>query len=224
MKRTAVVLLATMACAAGASQARGQLGFSAIKRPNIANIFHPVVGAGTAYEETKKDGKKSSIEMSIVGSEMVGTQQGYWMEVGHAGSSAEQVTYGKMLVTPADFVFHKMIFVMPGSTQPMEMDMDGAKSHRDNLDKKLEKWHSVGNESITVPAGTFSCEHWTKDEGKGDVWVSSKVSPMGMVKMVDENETMVLTRLISDAKTHITGTPVKFDPQTLRQQMGQKPQ
>jgi hypothetical protein len=75
-----------------------------------------------------------------------------------------------------------------------------------------------------VPAGTFSCEHWTKDEGKGDVWVSSKVSPMGMVKIVDENDTMVLTRLISDAKSHITGTPVKFDPQTFRQQKGQKPQ
>jgi hypothetical protein len=42
------------------------------------------------------------------------------MEVGHADSSTEQVTYGKMLVTPADFAFHKMIFGMPGSTQPME--------------------------------------------------------------------------------------------------------
>ena len=51
----------------------------------------------------------------------------------------------------------------------MEMDMDAAKSHRDTMDKDLEKWHTVGAESITVPAGTFSCEHCTKDEGKGDV-------------------------------------------------------
>src|SRR5882724_5842916 len=89
------------------------------------------------------------------------------------------------------------------------------------MNKDLEKWHSLGNESITVPAGTFSCEHWTKDEGKGDVWVSSKVSPMGMVKMVNDNETMVLTRVISDAKSHISGTPVKFDPQMFRQQRGE---
>jgi len=219
MKRKALVLLAAVACAAGAPQVRGQFGFSAIKRPNIASIFHPVVGAGTTYEETKKDGKKSTMEMSIVGSEMVGEQQGYGWRW-----DTRIVTYRKMLVTPADFAFHKMIFVMPGSTQPMEMDVDGAKSHRDNLDQKLEKWHSVGNESITVPAGTFSCEHWTKDEGKGDVWVSPKVSPMGMVKMVDENETMVPTKLISNATSHITGTPVKFDPQMFRQQKGQKPQ
>jgi len=58
MKRKALVLLAAVACAAGASQVRGQFGFSAVKRPNIANIFHPVVGAGSTYEETKKDGKK----------------------------------------------------------------------------------------------------------------------------------------------------------------------
>ena len=205
MKRAALILLAVMVGGVGASQVYAQFGFPSIKRPNIANIFHPVVGAGTVYEQTKKDGKKSTMEMSIVGSEMVGTQQGYWMEVGMGRTDAGQVTYGKML----------------GSTQAMEMDMDAGKSHRDSMDKNLEKWHSVGNESVTVPAGTFSCEHWTKDEGKGDVWVSSKVSPMGMVKMVDDNETMVLSKVLSDAKSHITGTPVKFDPQMMRQQ---KPQ
>ena len=221
MKRAALTLLAVMVCGVGASQVYAQFGFPSIKRPNIANIFHPVVGAGTVYEQTKKDGKKSTMEMSIVGSEMVGTQQGYWMEVGMGSTDAGQVMYGKMLVTPGDFAFHKMVFVMPGSTQAMEMDMDAGKSHRDSMDKNLEKWHSVGNESITVRAVTFSCEHWTKDEGKGDVWVSSKVSPMGMVKMVDDNETMVLSKVLSDAKSHITGTPVKFDPQMMRQQ---KPQ
>ena len=43
--------------------------------------------------------------------------------------------------------------------------------------------------------------------------------PMGMVKSVDNGETMVLTKVITSAKSHITGTPVKFDPQMMRQQM-----
>jgi hypothetical protein len=82
----------------------------------------------------------------------------------------------------------------------------------------------VGTESITVPAGTFSCEHWTKDDGKGDVWVSSKVSPLGIVKAVDSDQTMVLTKVTTDATSHITGTPVKFDPQMMMQQrMGKQP-
>jgi hypothetical protein len=224
MKNNILLLLATIFCPVGASPGYAQFGFTPIKRPNIANIFHPEVGVGAAYEQTNRDGKKSTMEMSIVGSEMVGTQQGYWMEVGTTGRNAQEVVYGKMLVTPDDFAFHKMVFMMPGSTQPMEMDMDATKSRSERLNKDLEKWHSIGTESITVPAGTFSCDHWTKDDGKGDVWVSSKVSPMGMVKSVDNGQTMVLTKVITGAKSHITGTPVKFDPQMMMQQMGkQKP-
>lgn len=222
MKKTAVVFLAGMACVSSSSQTYGQLGLTAIKRPNIANIFHPVEGVGTVYEETKKDGRKNTLEMAIVGSETIGAGKGFWMEVGH-GDSAGQLTYGKVLVTPGDFAFHKIVFLMPGSAQPMEMDMDSAKEHRESMNKNLEKWHSTGTEMVTVPAGTFSCEHWTKDTGKGDAWVSAKISPVGLVKMTDEDETMVLTKVVSDAKTHIAGTPVKFDPQMLRQQRGQKP-
>jgi len=46
---------------------------------------------------------------------------------------------------------------------------------------------------------------------------------MGMVKSVDNGETMILTKVITDVKSHIKGTPVKFDPQMMRQQMGKKP-
>jgi hypothetical protein len=225
MKRTILAVAVAAVCMGVAGSASAQLGgLTAFKRPNIANIFHPVVGEGAAYEQMDKQGRKSTMEMSIVGKEMVGTQDGYWMEVGHAAANQSgTLTYAKMLVTPADFAFHKMVMVMPGSTQPMEMDMDAAKSHRESMEKNMEKWHSVGTESITVPAGTFLCEHWTKDEGNGDVWVSSKISPMGMVKYVDNGDTMVLVKVISDAKTHISGTPAKFDPQMMmKQRMGQQ--
>jgi hypothetical protein len=93
---------------------------------------------------------------------------------------------------------------------------DKTKQHRD---EELEKWHQVGTETITVPAGTFSCAHWQKDEGKGDVWVSDKVSPFGMVKMVNEHETMTLTKVITDAKDHITGPVKTFDPEAMKRQM-----
>jgi hypothetical protein len=38
----------------------------------------------------------------------------------------------------------------------------------------VEKWHLAGSESITVPAGTFSCQHRKKDEGVGDVWLTTR--------------------------------------------------
>ena len=224
MKRTALLLLAAALCSTLAYRASAQFGFSPIKRPNIANIFHPVVGQGAAYDATDKGGKNSHMEMYVVEKEMVGTEQAYWLEVGHSQDASGTLTYGKMLVTPADFKFHKMVFVMPGQTQPMEMDMEHSRAGRDAMEEKLDKWHSVGTETITVPAGTFSCEHWSNDEGQGDIWVSSKISPMGMVKSIENGRTMVLTRIITDAKTKITGTPVKFDPKAMMQQRMQQRQ
>jgi hypothetical protein len=218
MKPKALLFAAALSAALAPSAPAQLANITAFKRPNIANIFHPVVGSGAAYEQTSELGAKSTVEMSVVDKEMVGTQQGYWMEVGHAAEDSGALTYGKMLVTPDDFAFHKMIFLMPGSSQPMEMDLDAQKSHRPDIKENLDKWHSVATESVTVPAGTFSCEHWKKDDGKGDAWVSSKVSPMSLVKYVDGGETMVLVKVISDAKTHITGTPVKFDPQMMMKQ------
>jgi len=93
------------------------------------------------------------------------------------------------------------------------------------MKEELEKWHKVGMEPVTVPAGTFLCQHWKKDSGVGDVWASDKVTPMGMVKSVQEHETMTLIKTISGATDHITGPVTKFDPQQMmRQRQQPKPQ
>jgi hypothetical protein len=86
------------------------------------------------------------------------------------------------------------------------------------------KWHKVGTETVTVPAGTFSCDHWTKDDGKGDVWASSKISPMGTVKEVSPGHTMVLVKVLTNVQDHITGTPIMMDPEHMMQQRMQQRQ
>jgi hypothetical protein len=51
------------------------------------------------------------------------------------------------------------------------------------------------------------------------------VGPWGLVKSENKDSTMVLTKVITDAKDHITGTPKKFDPmQMMRDRQGQQPQ
>jgi hypothetical protein len=83
----------------------------------------------------------------------------------------------------------------------------------------------VGTESITTSAGTFSCEHVRQKDGSSDVWISDKVSPWSLVKYQDSKSTMILTKVITDAKDRITGTPTKFDPmQMMRNHQGQQPQ
>jgi len=71
----------------------------------------------------------------------------------------------------------------------------------------------VGSETITVPAGTFDCEHYRKQTQGGpvDFWVSAKVSPYGTVKMTTGEMTMVLEKVLSNETSHIKGEPQKMN-------------
>ena len=138
------------------------------------------------------------------------------MEIGHVGKEGAGMMYSKVLVTK-DFQFTKIIFQQPG--QPaMEMPFDG-QTGRSHMKEEMAKWHQAGSETITVPAGTFSCMHWKNEDGTDEVWTSDKVTPMAMVKQVGKNRSMVLTKIITGATDHITGPVTKFDPKALQQQM-----
>src|SRR5271170_719373 len=222
MKRLHLLLVAAGLCLLVGTAVRAQMGMDMFKKPAIADLFKPVVGSGAVYE-TERDQKKSTIEMTVVGQESVDGKEGFCLEFGHSDQRTGTMVYAKMLVTKDDFQFHRMIFQQPGQP-PMEMPMNPSAQQRSHMSDEMEKWHKVGTESITVPAGTFDCEHWAKDDGKGDVWASSKVTPMSLVKEVTPTNTMVLVKVITDAKDHITGTPMKFDPEAMKRQMMQKQQ
>jgi hypothetical protein len=224
MKRWHATLVAAAVCLLAGSLLVGtashaQTGMEFFKKPAIADIFKPTVGGGAVYE-TERDQKKSTLEMTVVGQEAVNGKDGYWLEFGHADQSGV-MSYGKMLVTRDDFQFHRMIFQRPGQP-PMEMPMN-PNATQSRMTDEMEKWHKVGTETITVPAGTFVCDHWAKDDGKGDVWASSKVTPMSLVKETTPTNSMILVKVISDAKDHITGTPMKFDPELMKRQRPQQP-
>jgi hypothetical protein len=223
MKRKELALVLAATCLSFAAAAHAQMGMNFFKKPNIADIFRPVVGNGAVYE-TQKGGQttKDPTEMSVVGKESVDGKEGYWMEFSQVDAKSGKMVYAKMLVTRDDFQFHKMVFQAPG--QPaMEMPFNPSDTARKRQMEDLDKWHLVGSENITVPAGTFSTQHWKKDEGAGDVWMADNVSPFSMVKYVSASETMTLTKVLTDAKDHITGPVQKFDLQQMMQQRAPHP-
>ena len=223
MKRKQMVLVGTALCLAAAGFARAQVGMDFFKKPSIADIFRPVVGTGAVYEN-QQDQKKSTLEMSVVAKDTIDGKEAYWLEFGNADSKSGVMGYAKMLVTKDDFQFHRMIVQRPGQPQPLEIDMNSGMQRQSPMQTEVEKWHKVGSETITVPAGTFSCDHWTRDDGKGDVWASSKVSPMSLVKQTSPGHSMVLVKVLTDAQDHITGTPMKMDMQQMMQQRQQQKQ
>jgi hypothetical protein len=181
-------------------------------------VWSPVVGAGAEYQMTSTKGNgPSKIGISIVGKEEVGGEPAYWMEIATQDPRSGGDFYMKTLivVNGGKTQGTKMIMQMPGRP-PMEMDMQamqmmgGGRPHAPQSADISKGGTDVGSESVTVPAGTFTCEHYRNADGD-DVWVSSKISPWGLVKMNGhEGNTMVLTRVITDAKDMITGTPVQM--------------
>ena len=195
------------------------MGMNIFQKPAIASVFHPVVGAGAVYQSTHANAPNdppTTEEMSVVAKESVDGKDGYWLEFAVQDKKSGGTMYAKALITTDDFSFHRMVFQQPGQ-QAMEMPYHPRPGDA-AMQKSADTWHVVGNETITVPAGTFSCQHWKNDSGS-EIWTSDKVSPLGMVKEVSSNSTKVLVKVITDAQDHITGPVKTFDPQEMQRQM-----
>jgi hypothetical protein len=200
-----------------AATAGGQMGMG--MRPSMpSGIFTPTVGAGAQYESTASDGAKTTIEFDLVGKETVNGKDGYWLEWTTTGGRMGEMVMKTLVVPGATDASPRMIMQM-GKGTPMEMPTQSrmGAAPKPNLDVR-EGGQDLGKESVTVPAGTFSCEHYRSKDG-GDVWISSQVPPFGMVKSQNSGSAMVLTKVISGAHDKITGTPVPFNPQLMMQGM-----
>ena len=221
-----IVMLALVALALPVAS---QMGMGS-QVPTLSGIWRPVVGSGSTYEITR-EGNKTTMEFAVVGKEDMAGKTGYWVE----SSIMEPKGGGEMVIKVLEAVdgnvisYSKSIIQMPGQG-PMEMDpnmmnMGGRRPAQTVSTDFRDKAELVGSESITVPAGTFSCEHYRMKDGSGEAWISDKVSPWSLVKMRDQQRTVVLAKMTTEAKTRITGTPTKFDPmQMMRNRMGQQSQ
>lgn len=225
MKRSWLVFAVLFAFALAFSQiASAQMGMDLFKRPAITKAFHPVVGKGAVYADAGKDGKNTrTIEIAVIGKDSFEGQEGFWMQFVSTDEQGKTII-GKSLITPADYQLHHMIFQQQG--QPaMELPANMNPARKQQMEENFNDWHSVGTETVTVPAGTFSCEHWRNDKTHAESWTSEKVTPFGMVKSVKASgDTEVLSKLVENATDRITGPVKQFDMQQMMQQMQQRRQ
>ncbi len=211
---TLVIALALGFATVGWTQGmRGGMGRQA---PRLLGEFKPVVGSGAQYRMTAQNGTMSFAYV-IVGKEDVEGNTGHWMEIRseNPGMPGEMVMK-QLIVTGGDKPqIKRMIMQMPGRP-PMEMPMGmlgmGQREQATGADD-TSPGVKVGVETITVPAGTFVCDHYRKQEPRGtvDVWISDKVPPYGMVKMSSAEMTTVLEKVLSNQTSHIQGEPQKMN-------------
>ena len=216
-----MLVIALLAAGPAAAQRGMNMG-----PPEFRGVFNPVVGSGAAYQVDGRTGK-SEIEIAVVAKEDVGGKQGFWMEMGVNSPQAGGQMYMKtlMVIDGKNASVTRMIVQPPGSG-PMEMPVQGMMggAPQPAATDVREQADRVGAETVTTPAGQFNCEHYRAKDGSWEAWISPQVAPWGLVKSTSRDTTMVVTRLITDAKTRITGTPQRFDPaEMMRQGMGQRP-
>lgn len=223
MKHLRLVAFAVSGLLFAVFAASAQMGMGMRQSPMPRGLFSPVVGSGAAYEITTADGRKMNVEYAIVGKEAVNGKDGYWMEWTMPGMGGGEMIM-KTLTVPGDTtVTTRTIMQMPGRP-PMEMpqQMTGRMNGQSVPSDIRNAAEDVGSESVTVPAGTFTCEHYRLKDGSGDTWVSTKVAPFGVVKHQGKDSTMVLTKVITDAKDKIVGVPQPFNPMGMMQQPPQQ--
>jgi hypothetical protein len=206
----------------GAATASAQMGMRGPTQ--LRGVWNPVVGSGAVYEMQSQNGPKSVMEFDAVGKDSVGGKDAAWMEMtmSNPRMGGDIVTKYLVTVDGSGMQTSKMIMQLPGRP-PMELPDSMTQARKPTQFTDLRNnTDDVGSESVTTPAGTFTCEHYRMKDGSGDAWVSDKVTPFGLVKYQGKTDTMVLTKLVTDAKDKIVGTPVPFDPMKMMQQ--QQPQ
>jgi hypothetical protein len=197
--------------------------------PGMNGIFHPAIGEGAVYDMQGREQGMKNLEIAVVGKEDYQGQPGYWLETSFEDQRGGAMVMKMLMVMEGPNPGAKRaIMLMNGQAYefPMNNPMMGgqmAKSAPHDL-RNDKSFVRVGTETITVPAGTFSCEHYRASDGSSEAWVSEKVSPWGIVKSVSKDTTMVLARQVTGATTKISGPVKPFDPmQMMQQQQQQRP-
>jgi hypothetical protein len=211
--------VAALFCSLLAGAAGAQMGrFSA---PHVMGFWNPVVGAGAVYTVQPAKGDKTEMQIAIVGKEAVDGKDAYWYEMSFHQGGGQMIMKSLMVLNGPDTHVSRMIMQMPGRP-PMEMPTQTMHQDRSTPADVRSDAEDLGSDTITVPAGTFTCEHYRTKNG-GEVWVSQKVSPYGLVKSKTNDTSMELTKVVTGAKDQITGTPQPFNPQAFMQQQQQSP-
>jgi hypothetical protein len=210
-----VLALAVVGSAWAQKGGRGGMGMMG-SLPKMPGLSNPVVGSGAEYQMTAK-GKDMDVAWAIIGKEDVNGSPGIWIEtrMQSAEMGGEMVTKMLLVSEGPEAGMKRMIMQQPGQP-PMEMSgmlMGMMKTGQPQPSGgKVDYGELVGTESVTVPAGTFVCQHYRKQEKSGtvDYWVSDQVTPYAMAKMTGPDVTMVLKKTLTNETSHIKGEPQKM--------------
>ncbi len=178
----------------------------------------PALPQSAAWSQWQsKDGK---LKLAAIGTEKKDGKDYYWIEM-QGSQSGPEAKGGIMQVLVPSFPYQMdgiQGMVMKAEGKPaMKASDEMLSMMRSRMVENptaaalrdCANWTKVGDESVTVPAGTFKTVHYKDSKSSNEVWVSRDVA-FGMVKGVfpEKAGEVVLIGNGTGAKSSITETPM----------------
>ena len=176
LKKTGMILMLGLAVTGALWAQRPGGGMNPFGGVPSFGLQNPTAGSGSEYLLTTK-GKDMDMSVVALGKEDVAGETGYWMEtrMTNADLGGEMVMKSLVVASASQAGVKRMIIQRPGQP-PMEMPammMSMMQQHQTPhapLRARVRQGgmgELVGTESVTVPAGTFSCQHYRKTDQRG---------------------------------------------------------
>ena len=200
-------LLAALAAIPAAASAQGACG---------GYVKAPAVGGWSEYVVRVPGSSDLGVRLAVTDAEARREKQLVWFETRVNGGSGTMVS--RLLVPGYPYatsqVEDAVLKGMNGQVVKLGPDLllrargqELPRLHKSIADG-CEAAQLVGDERVSVRAGTFRTKHFRSAQAGADFWVSNE-APFGIVKMTNtlDNSTMELVDRGTGAKTSITGTP-----------------
>ena len=157
-------------------------------------LQNTAVGSGAEYQISTK-GKDMDMAIVNLGNEEVDGDTGYWteMRMNSPEMGGEMVMKQLMVVSATQSGMKRMIMQQPGKP-PMEMGgfmMNMMQQHqalrpRPSKGQGQAAWVNWWDGIVTVPAGTFTCQHYRTARMARDPWTCGfpcRLLPVALVKV-----------------------------------------
>ncbi len=179
----------------------------------LADLEMPAVGQWAEYTGTMKQ-DPYTLRYAVVGAEERNGKAMRWLELKMAGKKKDQNVVYQVLTpgNPAEMDLVEEIVFKPGDKPAMKMNGMMMKMLRGQLEKSsvlanlCEGVAPAGEESVTVPAGTFQAIRYHDSKHDADTWVVPD-RPFIMVKSKGKDFELSLAAEGDGAESSITETP-----------------
>jgi hypothetical protein len=171
----------------------------------------PAVGRWAEYQATFK-GKPTTMRYAVVGEESREGAPMKWLEMRMAGGKDTSVYQMLTPGNPAEMDKIQEVVFKTGDKPAMKMGgamvgmIRGQVGKNSALANLCEGVSLVGEESVTVPAGTFKAARFHNDKHDSDAWMV-RDQPFYLVKSLGKDHEIVLVSSGEGATSSITEEP-----------------